>query len=152
MIMCQGKPFGICYATITFLVEHNAQARKKLKVNVREQIAIDEPVPDVSIYIFGMSIRHLTKGCKSIPEPSIWLLSKSHKLCVLTATCRLMNQKPSPIQLTQPLFSRIFTTILQGFSRVLFSSRVFHSGSYKYLGAATDSRRHVPKHMLPTNI
>ncbi len=54
--------------------------------------------------------------------------------------------------ITQPLFSRVFTAFFQGFSRVLFSSHVFRSGSYKYLGGATDSRGHVPAHMLPTNI
>jgi hypothetical protein len=64
----------------------------------------------------------------------------------------LANALDQASDVAQPLFSRVFTAIFQGFSRVLFPSRVFRSESYKYLGAATDSRRHVPEHMLPTNI
>jgi hypothetical protein len=63
---------------------------------------------------------------------------------VVNATAR--NQ--DVVWITQPLFFRVFTAFFQGFSRVLFSSRVFRSGSYNYLEAATDSRRHVPAHML----
>ncbi len=51
---------------------------------------------------------------------------------------------------TPASFFRVYITFFQGFSSSLFSSRVFLSGSYNYLGAATDSLCHVPAHMLPS--
>ena len=89
---------------------------------------------------------------------SAWMVQRLQStVCALSARvqrvgAQIMSLLMHIAGITQPLFSRVFTAIFQGFSRVLFSSRVFRSGSYKYLGAATDSRRHVPAHMLPTNI
>jgi hypothetical protein len=54
------------------------------------------------------------------------------------------------IFITQPLFSRVYVTFSRvhffGFCLVHFSSRVFYSGSYKYLGAVTDPLRATSQH------
>ncbi len=50
------------------------------------------------------------------------------------------------IFITQPLFFSVYITFSQGFCSVHFSSLVFHSGSYKYLGAVTDPLRATSQH------
>ncbi len=51
--------------------------------------------------------------------------------------------------ITKLIFSRVYVNFFQGFASVLFSSGVFRSGSYKYLGDVTDSQRHVPALISP---